>query len=281
MAPRIDPIRLKVGQRAPGWRLILMPWAANSRGTKQASTENVHDPPSLAVEATRKMENAAMATLRIAQARAEIGSFFAAMRSGYRVGVDTDQSRMDGMTDATSPTLTERLTLARPSEHDLPELHELHADPAVWTHLPSARHTSLAETRELIDRYQTGWEANGLDVWVARDTTTGSLVGIGGPSLRGGLAWNLYYRLAPAAWGRGYAQELISAARAAASASAPDLPVVAFLLEHNEGSRRAAERAGLEVVWRGPDAGNPDPDAVRLVFADHPLTDEALRVFLN
>ena len=222
-----------------------------------------------------------MAMLRIAHARAEIGSFFAAMGTGYRLVPVTDQSRMEGMTDATPPTLTERLTLARPTERDLPELHDLHADPAVWTHLPSARHTALAETRELIERYQAGWEANGLDVWVARDTATGALVGIGGPSLRGGVAWNLYYRLAPAAWGRGYAQELIAAARAAASASAPDLPVVAFLLEHNEGSRRAAERAGLEVVWRGPDAGNPDPDAVRLVFADRVLSDEALRVFVG
>lgn len=187
---------------------------------------------------------------------------------------------MVGMDNATPPTLTERLTLARPSDGDLPELHELHADPEVWKHLPSARHTALAETRALIDRYQAGWDANGLDVWVARHSETGALIGIGGPSLRGGLAWNLYYRLAPAAWGFGYAQELIAAARAAAADAAPDLPVVAFLLEHNRGSRRAAERAGLEVVWRGRDEGNPDPDAVRLVFADRPLSEEAIRVFL-
>lgn len=184
------------------------------------------------------------------------------------------------MSNATPPTLTERLILSRPTERDLPGLHELHADPDVWKHLPAARHTALTETRELVDRYQAGWEANGLDVWVVRDAETGALVGIGGPSLRGGLAWNLYYRLAPIAWGRGYAQEVIAAARAAVSATGSGLPVVAFLLEHNEGSRRAAERAGLEVIWRGHDAGNPDPDAVRLVFADRALSEEALRVFL-
>lgn len=50
-----------------------------------------------------------------------------------------------------------------------------------------------------------------------------------------------------------------------------DLPVTAYLLEHNVGSRRAAERAGLTLVWRGPDAGNPDPAAVRLVYADRDL----------
>jgi hypothetical protein len=57
---------------------------------------------------------------------------------------------------------------------------------------------------------------------------------------------------------------------------APERPVVAVLLEHNVESRGRAERAGLSQVWRGPDAGNPDPDAVRLVYADRPLDDELL-----
>jgi hypothetical protein len=30
------------------------------------------------------------------------------------------------------------------------------------------------------------------------------------------------------------------------------------------------------VLWRGPDVGNPDPDAVRLVYADRPLSGELL-----
>jgi hypothetical protein len=48
------------------------------------------------------------------------------------------------------------------------------------------------------------------------------------------------------------------------------------LLEPNVQSRRRAERAGLGLVWRGPDAGNPDPSAVRLVYADRPLPDALL-----
>jgi hypothetical protein len=51
---------------------------------------------------------------------------------------------------------------------------------------------------------------------------------------------------------------------------------VAYLLEHNERSRGRAEKAGLSLVWRGPDAGNPDPAAVRLVFADRDLDDALL-----
>ncbi|WP_199522443.1 hypothetical protein [Geodermatophilus marinus] len=67
-----------------------------------------------------------------------------------------------------------------------------------------------------------------------------------------------------------------TAALHAARAVDPDRPVVACLLEHNARSRGRAERAGLTPVWRGPDAGNPDPGAVRLVYADRPLDAETL-----
>ena len=49
---------------------------------------------------------------------------------------------------------------------------------------------------------------------------------------------------------------------------APERPVLAYLLEHNHASRRTAEKVGLRLVWRGPDADNPDPEAVRLVYLD-------------
>ena len=51
---------------------------------------------------------------------------------------------------------------------------------------------------------------------------------------------------------------------------------MAVLLEHNERSRSRAERAGLQPLWRGPDAGNPDPAAVRLVYADRDLDADLL-----
>ena len=84
--------------------------------------------------------------------------------------------------------------------------------------------------------------------------------------------WNLYYRLTPPAWGLGLAAELVTAAIDAAHAVDPDRPVIAFLLEHNAESRGRAERSGLTLVWRGADAGNPDPAAVRLVYADRPIS---------
>jgi len=73
----------------------------------------------------------------------------------------------------------------------------------------------------------------------------------------------------------------VTAALAAAGQVAPELPVVAYLLEHNTGSRRTAERAGLQLVWRGPDVGNPDPLAVRLVYVDRPVSAGVLAAFTD
>ena len=61
----------------------------------------------------------------------------------------------------------------------------------------------------------------------------------------------------------------------------PELPVAAYLLESNAGSKRAAERAGLHLVWRGVDVGNPDPSAVRLVYADRGLDDAVANVLVQ
>jgi len=102
----------------------------------------------------------------------------------------------------------------------------------------------------------------------------GEMVGVGGCAVRAGTDWwNLYYRLTPRAWGHGLAAELVAAAVDAARTADGEKPVIAYLLEHNRESKGRAERSGLTLVWRGPDAGNPDPEAVRLIYADRPVDD--------
>jgi RimJ/RimL family protein N-acetyltransferase len=170
-------------------------------------------------------------------------------------------------------------------ESDLDEHVALMSDPGTWAHLPSGRHTSREQTAAAIQHSLGHWARDGLGYWTARlrenlpgtSLRAGDMVGTGGCALRVGTAWwNLYYRFTPPAWGRGLAGELVTAALDAAHEVAPDRPVVAYLLEHNVESRRRAERSGLQLVWRGPDAGNPDPDAVRLVYADRQLDDALL-----
>ena len=154
------------------------------------------------------------------------------------------------------------------------------SDPGVWAHLPSSRHTSPERTAEAIQHSVGHWERNGLGYWTARlsddlpgtSLRAGDVVGTGGCAIRVGTTWwNLYYRFTPPAWGKGHAAELVTAAIEAARAVAPERPVIASLLEHNAESRGRAEKAGLVPVWCGPDAGNPDPAAVRLVYADRSI----------
>lgn len=52
--------------------------------------------------------------------------------------------------------------------------------------------------------------------------------------------------------------------------------MTAYVLESNERSRRAVERCGLKLAWRGADAGNPDASAVRLLYSDRQLPKEAV-----
>ena len=180
---------------------------------------------------------------------------------------------------------TERLRLDAVVPGDLDEHFALLSDPGSWQHLPSGRHTSPDQTMAGIQHSVRHWVRDGLGYWTARlradlpeaGLAAGSVVGTGGCAVRDGDTWwNLYYRLTRAAWGLGLAAELVTAAMDAARAVDPDRPVVAYLLEHNRESRGRAERSGLQLLWRGPDAGNPEPDAVRLVYADRPLSTELL-----
>ncbi|MGZ4658536.1 MAG: GNAT family N-acetyltransferase [Blastococcus sp.] len=180
---------------------------------------------------------------------------------------------------------TTRLSLDAVVPDDLDDHFALMSDPGVWSHLPSGRHATPAQTRAGVDHSVRHWARDGLGYWTARlrddlpdaGLAAGSVVGTGGCATRVGTAWwNLYYRLAPPAWGLGLAGELVNASLDAAHAVDPDRPVLAYLLEHNVQSRVRAEKAGLSLVWRGPDAGNPDAAAVRLVFADRPLDDALL-----
>ncbi len=89
-------------------------------------------------------------------------------------------------------------------------------------------------------------------------------------------AWNLGYRLTPAAWGHGFATELGAAAIEAANGTRPELPVVARALSHNTGSWRVLERLGLTLAWEGPvTQPNLPTSAMDLrVYADRPINEK-------
>lgn len=182
------------------------------------------------------------------------------------------------MVSDVAPVLTDRLILTPVGLDDLDAMAELHADPRVWRHFPSGRHRDREQTRAYLVERERQWRRDGLGYWTVRsraavgNLSRGDIVGIGGCAVPDGRTWwNLYYRLRPEVHRHGVAVEVCRAGLDAAHAVDQALPVTAFLLEHNVPSRATAERVGLQLVWRGPDSGNPDASAVRLIYADRPL----------
>ncbi|MFE6687646.1 GNAT family N-acetyltransferase [Streptomyces sp. NPDC057743] len=155
--------------------------------------------------------------------------------------------------------LTERLELRVVGPEDLDALYTLNSDPEVWRHDPAGRHTSPVITKAWIERCTDHWESDGLSYWMARHRNTGELIGVGGAQRHEPGFWNLYYRLAHAHWGKGYATEISRAAVRVAGQHDPELPVVAWILAHNTGSRAVAERLGLHDYGLRPEPGKSEP----------------------
>ena len=178
-------------------------------------------------------------------------------------------------------TRTSRLDLDEPVGTDLDALYAICSDPQSWTHFPSLRHTDPGATERMLQSWAEQWRRDGLSTWIIRERGNRTISGYGGCSKRRNTFWNLGYRLHPDAQGNGYAAEMCEIAVECAHRTEPELPIVAYLLEHNVASARVAERAGLELIARGPDVGNPDADAVRSVYADRPLAAGQVDVVLS
>lgn len=194
---------------------------------------------------------------------------------------------VEGMTP--SPVL-DALVLDRPEMTDVDAIFEIYSDPRVWTHFPQARFTEREQAEEVVRRAISDWESEGLGPWIVREVDGGPVVGSCGCSLRSAIPavsadddcayWNLGYRFRPEVQGRGYATEVSRTAIAAAQDHRPHAPILASLLEHNLASSAVAKKTGLSLQHRGPDAGNPDPEAIRLIFADRELTSAQMQIVL-
>lgn len=176
---------------------------------------------------------------------------------------------------------TGRLRLDAPRPEDLLELAAIYSDPRVWTHFPTLRHTEPERTQVMLEGWIAGWERDGLGQWLVRWLDDDTVIGHAGCSLRPAGWWNLGYRFAADVHGGGLATEAARFAVAQARLARPGSPVVAYLLEHNVASKKVAEKLGLTLQHSGPDEGNPDPAAVRLVYADRTLTQEQLDATLH
>lgn len=183
---------------------------------------------------------------------------------------------------------TERLLLRPLTLDDADAYFGVYGDPRTWEHLPSGRHRSRDVSERAIQsaieaRLAHGFSHNAV---IAREPVgalpAGAFLGSAGAKMLDFDAWNLGYRFAPAAWGHGFATEAAAASLEAAQMTRPSTPVTARVLAENGASIRVLERVGLQLIWRGRSASEPDgadgstTHLERLIFADRQLDDDTL-----
>jgi RimJ/RimL family protein N-acetyltransferase len=144
--------------------------------------------------------------------------------------------------------LTEHLDLRTPRLADAQTLFAFMGDPAAMSH--THFHATLRDLRRCLAGHDCQRRRIGFGPWTIRERATGAIVGFGGlydDPFDPGWGLEVGYFFAPAAWGRGYAGELVRRALAVARASGV-APVRAFAHPANVASRRVLERAGFATV---------------------------------
>jgi RimJ/RimL family protein N-acetyltransferase len=165
--------------------------------------------------------------------------------------------------------LTDRLDLRRPDpDADLEALFAIFSDPEGWWYDPDSRHTEPQRTRDWLTRAAARFDTDELSYWTVRRSDDAVIVGVGGAQRQSTRAWNLNYRIGAAHQGQGFATELARAAQTAAASVDPDVPFIAWIAEHNEPSRKVAQRLGLTNYGLGAD---PSDGERRLAYADRPV----------
>jgi len=143
---------------------------------------------------------------------------------------------------------TPRLLLRRWRESDLAPFAAMNADPAVMEHFPSVM--TRAESAGLVARIEAAFEEHGFGLWAIEIAATGEFAGFTG------LAWARFeapftpaveigWRLAVAAWGRGYATEAAEAALGYGFGEAGLEQIVSFTATTNVRSQAVMRRIGM------------------------------------
>lgn len=143
---------------------------------------------------------------------------------------------------------TPRLVLREWRDEDRAPFAELNADPRVAEFL--SKPLDRAESDALVDRIVERWASDGHGLWAVERGEDGrfiGFVGLASPSFEAPFTpcVEVGWRLAPAAWGNGYATE---AAREALRFGFEELgleEIVSFTVPGNVRSRAVMERIGL------------------------------------
>jgi len=163
---------------------------------------------------------------------------------------------------------TERLRLRPITIDDAAAVWRIHSDPQTNAYNPAGPMADRSKADEQSREWEASWVTEGQGYWAIEGAEApGVVIGFGGIEKtlwRGRQVYNLYYRLAPSAWGRGLASELVTAAIARWHELADGLALVAYTTADNVPSQRTAAKAG---ITRRPDLDEVNPSYTDVVFA--------------
>lgn len=144
---------------------------------------------------------------------------------------------------------TNRLVLRPPVLADVPTLFIFLGDPEAMRH--THVDASLRACRRRIAVHEWRRRRDGYAPWAIRAKADNRIIGWGGlyqDPFDPGWGVEVGYHLHPAAWGLGYATELVAACMGLAD-GVLDLPhVSAFARRENAASRRVLEKAGFAIA---------------------------------
>jgi histidinol-phosphate aminotransferase len=147
---------------------------------------------------------------------------------------------------------TARLVLRKVEPGDAGAMVTLHADPDAVRHRPEGA-APPDEARLLFASWLDHWAEHGFGYWAITLSATADLIGFGGLQLAESAAGpylNVFYRLFPNVWGRGYAPEMVVAAVGWARQTLPELPVTIITPTSNTAAIRVAAKLGFTEVRR-------------------------------
>lgn len=159
---------------------------------------------------------------------------------------DGDRRLRDIVARAVRTRLTERLRLEPIGPADAVRLWQLHQDEGIAEWWDGAWSEEQARERALSGG--RGWEADGVEKWMAYHRETNLLLGRGGMSraeIEGTSQLEVGWTLLSAHWGKGYATEIGRASLAFARDELGESEVIAFTEPHNTRSRAVMERLGM------------------------------------
>jgi [ribosomal protein S5]-alanine N-acetyltransferase len=147
------------------------------------------------------------------------------------------------------PIDTPRLRLRRPVLADIPALFAFLGDPDAMRHTHADDSLRACRRRVLVHEWRR--RIDGVAPWVIATRSEERIIGWGGlyrDPFEPDWGVEVGYFLAPAAWGRGYATELVAACLDLADHGLRLPELHAFAHPDNAGSRRVLEKSGFAAL---------------------------------